>query len=63
MMDDWSGGATHCPLCGADLDRSAGFVTEYWEADDRHFVCWCHHCRRLSRVTIPTRLIGHEPEH
>jgi hypothetical protein len=51
-----------CPSCGAGLDR--GIATEFWEAADRRFYCWCPRCRWTGEI-IPTgpTAIGHEPEH
>jgi hypothetical protein len=51
-----------CPSCGAGLER--GIATEFWEAADRRFYCWCPRCGWTGEI-IPTgaTAIGHEPEH
>lgn len=51
-----------CPSCGASL--TAGIATEFWEATDRRFYCWCGGCGWTGEIT-PTGdvAVGHEPEH
>ncbi|WP_214369889.1 hypothetical protein [Pseudonocardia sp. H11422] len=52
-----------CPRCGTGL-AGAGIVTEFWEADDRRFYCWCGGCGWAGEVTPSgPGVIGHEPEH
>lgn len=49
-----------CPRCAAGL----GLATEFWEATDRRFYCWCAACGWTGEV-VPTGAVapGHEPEH
>ena len=51
-----------CPRCGAGL--ATGIATEFWEASDRRFYCWCGGCGWTGEIT-PTGDVatGHEPEH
>jgi hypothetical protein len=55
-------GVSFCPVCGAGLDEPA-FVQEYWVADDRQFLCWCHGCGTMSTVVLAAHVVSHEPEH
>nr|WP_211176598.1 hypothetical protein [Pseudonocardia acidicola] len=52
-----------CPRCAGELAGS-GIVTEFWEAEDRRFYCWCGGCGWTGEV-IPSGsgVLGHEPEH
>ena len=52
-----------CPRCAAPL-AGGGIATEFWEADDRRFHCWCGACGWTGEIT-PTGdvAVGHEPEH
>lgn len=55
-----------CPSCGAGFGAGAGagIVTEFWEAQDRRFYCWCAGCGWTGEVTTTGSVaIGHEPEH
>jgi hypothetical protein len=51
-----------CPRCGSGF--GAGIATEFWEAADRRFYCWCAGCSWTGEI-IPTGAVavGHEPEH
>lgn len=54
--------ARFCPRCGTSLTGSAGFVQEYWVADDTVYFCWCHACHWRGEVKAVTRVYGVEPE-
>ena len=49
-----------CPRCAAAL----GLATEFWEADERRFYCWCSGCGWTGEITPSGGGVrGHEPEH
>lgn len=51
-----------CPQCGTGL--ATGIATEFWEADERRFYCWCGGCGWTGEITTTGAVaVGHEPEH
>jgi len=47
-----------CPACATGL----GIATEFWEAADRRFHCWCPGCGWAGEITPSGGgVTGHEP--
>ena len=50
-----------CPRCAA----SVTLTTEFWEADDRRFYCWCAACSWAGEIipAVGDGVVGHERAH
>lgn len=49
-----------CPRCAARFPMA----TEFWEADERRFYCWCGGCGWSGEITTSDGgVVGHEPDH
>lgn len=50
-----------CPRCAQGLV----LATEFWEAQDRRFYCFCGGCGWTGEITpsADAGVTGHEPEH